>query len=348
MLGLFFSCPMGDISSGKNKTETAEYVETKSNGKQASLADNDADDEAGEEDNLIFLDFVNVSEREFIYEFSHPIKVISLQLIPDKEIEAVEESGSTVKITLADEPEPGLKIQSEMIVEEESGNSITVTFTFRTRNNRVPALQINEMRTEFSGTSLRAEFIEFKILSEGNLGALRVFAASNSKNPLIYEFEPVEVNRGDYIVLHLRTLEASCMDEYGDRLDESGGNDSSPFARDFWIPGSGKLLRKTDSVYVLDQDDQILDAVMITEKITPWWENNYLAVSAEFLYSQSAWRSTTENVPGPMDAVNSSGIGSALTRSISRNEGVENSHTATDWFVTANNGATPGKPNVPK
>ena len=212
-------------------------------------------------------------------------------------------------------------------------------------SHKAPALQINELRTEFQGSSNRAEYIEFKMLSAGNLGGLRVFAVSN-KNPMIYEFEPAEVQAGEYVVLHLRTLEETCKDEYGGSLDESGGTDSSPTARDIWIPGSNKLLHKTDAVYVMDENGRVLDAVMITDMPNSEW-NSQFAEAAAFLFSHGAWKSTTGTSPGPADAVDSSGIGQAMTRSISRTETKENTHTAADWYVTPNSGATPGRPNNP-
>ena len=294
-----------------------------------------------------FLGFSAVSEREIIFEFSLPVRVLDLTFDPENEIEEIEE-GSEVRIILADSFESGQLVEAGILIENDDGDSFNELIYFRAMNSRVPILVINELRTQFSGSALTSEFIEFKILSEGNLGGLRVYAESNYKNPLIYQFEPVEVEEGEYVVLHLRTLEDSCIDEYGDDLDESGGNDSSPTARDFWIPGSAKLLRKTDVVYVLDQDDNVLDAVMIAEKQDTFWEKDYFAAAAEFLYQKGAWVSAGDEIPGPADAVNSSGIGTVITRSISRDETSENTRSAADWYTTASKGATPGRENTPR
>jgi hypothetical protein len=229
--------------------------------------------------------------------------------------------------------------------EDEHGNIIDEKIPCVVKNTRVPALVINELRTEYS--KLKAEFIEFKMLSAGNLGALQVFAVGNNKTPLIYEFAPVEVEEGEYVVLHLRTLEDSCKDEYGDSLDESGGTDSSPNARDFWIPGSTKLLRNTDAVYVMDQDDRVLDAVMIAENPNSKWNKN-LVGAAELLFNNGAWESGAGTACTPADAADTSGVKSSATKSVSRDETAENTRTAADWYVTANGGATPGRPNVPR
>ena len=215
-----------------------------------------------------------------------------------------------------------------------------------------PELQINEMRTEYEKSSSRVEYIEFKMKTAGDLGGVRVYVAGNYKNPLVFEFLPVEVDKDEYIVLHLRTLEDSCVNEYGDSLDESGGRDSSPAARDFWIPGSEERLRKTDVVYVLDNNGNVLDAVMLAEKISAEsWpllsRQDCFTPAAEFLFNNGAWKSTNGTIPCPADAVNTSGIGTSKIRSISRDETVEDTDTAADWYITVSNGLTPGRENNP-
>jgi hypothetical protein len=163
---------------------------------------------------------------------------------------------------------------------------------------------------------------------------------------MIYEFAAVEVKEGDYVVLHLRKLEDLCRDEYGEDLNESGGTDSCPNARDFWIPGLNELLRKTDAVYVLDQDDKVLDAVMFAENSNSWNNKNHFSDTAEFLFNQNVWKSAAGTICSAADVVNSSGT--SVTRSISRDETAENTHTAADWYVTADKGATPGQQNSTK
>jgi hypothetical protein len=336
-LCLFCSCSMGGADPEENITEEEEGT-----GEEAENPDDKSDIPEEVPPELVFLSCKAVSEREIIFEFSQPVTVVFLNFSPELEIEKIEE-GSTVKVKLAESPEPGQLFEADFLVKDENGNTINEQVSFRSRNNRVPALQINELRTEYSKP--KAEFIDFKMLSDGNLGALRVFVVSNSKNPLIYEFDPIEVKEDEYVVLHLRTLEDSCKNEYGERLDESGGNDSSSTARDFWIPGSEKLLRKTDVVYVTDQDNQVLDAVMIAEVSASSWDKAYLSEAAEFLFKQGAWKSSVGTICSPADAVDSSGIKTSTTKSISRDETAENTHTAADWYIA--DGVSPGLSNKP-
>ena len=286
-----------------------------------------------------------VSETEIYFEFSGPVDIVSLSFEPFLAIGSVE-NGRTVKVVLEEYPGPGILITADLTAEDAWGNTIELQVPFRSRNNRTPDMLINELRTEYSG--LRSEFIEFKIKSSGNLGALRVFACGNYKNPLVYEFSPAEVTKDDYVVVHMRTLESLCVDEYGDDPAESGGTDSCTTAWDFWVPGSTKLLHKTDAVYVLDQDDKVVCAVMLSETPDTWWKKDYFAQAAGFLFNQNAWKSPAGDICTPMDAVSSANINTALTRTISRDETVENTNTCADWYITANSCATPGQKNNPK
>ena len=293
---------------------------------------------------LVFLSCKAVSATELNFQFSQPVTVTSLHFSPALQVESVE-GGSTVTVRFTGGPGPGERVVADLLARDENGNTINVLVPFRSRNDRVPPMRINELRTEFSRP--RCEFIEFKTFGAGNLGALRLFIASNNRAPLVYEFPSIEVKNNEYIVLHLRTLEDSNRDELGSNLEESGGVSASPTARDLWIPGSTKLLRKTDIVYLLDQDDRVVDAVLLSETADPWWNRDFFAEAAEFLYRAGAWKSRDGNMPGPADAVQSTG--STLTRTINRDETLaNNSRTADDWYITVTNGATPGRPNNPR
>ena len=292
----------------------------------------------------VFLSCKAVSETEINFEFTLPVKVKTLNFSPQIELENVGE-GNIIIVTFSGGPGPGEKLTADLLAEDENGNTINVLVPLRTRNSRMPNLIITELRTEYSKP--KCEFIEFKTLSKGNLGAIKVYVAGNSKEPLLYEFPSIETAAGEYITLHLRTTEDSNQNELGNNLAESGGADSSATGRDLWIPGSTKLLRKTDIIYFLDQDDNVMDAVMLSENKDPWWNKDYLAEAAEFLYSKDSWTSSEGKICSPADAVQTTGT--TATRTICRDETLEkNSQTASDWYITATSSATPGMPNNPK
>jgi hypothetical protein len=190
--------------------------------------------------------------------------------------------------------------------------------------------------------------VELKALEAGNLGALRLFIPGNTKAPVVFEFPPAEVGAEQYIVVHLRTVEDGVVNEANGDPSLSGGADTTKISWDFWVPDSEKLLHKTDVVYLMDQDDTIVDAVMMSENPDPWWAKDHFVQAADLLYRQGAWASAEGEIPGPADAVITFNIKTAMTRSISRDETVPDSNSAADWYITATSGATPGAVNSTK
>jgi hypothetical protein len=293
----------------------------------------------------VFLAYRPLSSREISFQFSLPVKVRSLSLDPSLPVESSSE-GSDVKLILGEDKAGGERFIADLLVEDKAGNTLNVLIPFRTRNERVPRLLINELRTEYSKP--RTEFVELKTLEAGNLGALRLYIAGNTKAPLVFEFPPAEVAADEYIVLHLRTLDSDtgAVNETGPDLALSKGNEAGAKARDFWIPGSAKLLHPTDMIYLMDQDDRIIDAVMLSEAPDSWWSKEEFVQAADTLYRQAAWLSGDGKIAGPQDAVITGNT--TPTRSICREESVSDSNDAGDWYITVNSGATPGGPNNPK
>jgi hypothetical protein len=292
----------------------------------------------------VFLNCKAVSTQELQFRFSQPVRVRSFAADPPLPVATIED-GEVVRISLSQAVPGGEVYTADILVEDEGGNTLNVLIPFRSRNDRMPRLLINELRTEYS--SPRSELVEFKTVEGGNLGGLRLFIAGNTKKPLTFEFPLAETAAGEYIVLHLRTLstDTGAQNETGDNLGLSGGNGAKAGARDFWLPGSEKLLHKTDAVYLLDQDDGVMDAVMLSETPDPWWTKDNFVQAADMLYQQGAWTSAGGKIPGPVDAVNA---GSASpTRTICRDEAVADNNTPTGWYITVNSGETPGAQNNP-
>jgi hypothetical protein len=187
--------------------------------------------------------------------------------------------------------------------------------------------------------------VEFKTLSAGNLGALRLFTGRSSMEEPLLEFPPVEVGEGEYILVHLRSWEEGTADETGTDLAASGGTEALPDVRDFWLPESVERLRETDAVFFLDQDDLILDGVLLNAGDDKFTE---LAAAAELFGGQGKWNppegsAASGYVPEAEDAVDSKDT--TTTRSICRWEDRPNTNSAADWYITVNSGASPGKPN---
>jgi hypothetical protein len=295
----------------------------------------------------VFLDCKPVSSTEMVFTFSQSVNVKSLYFEPPLEIKSIGE-GEDVSVIFAKQLEEGKKVTADIIVEDSGMNTLNVIVPFRTRNDRMPNLVINELRTENSKP--KVEFVEFISKEAGNLGAMRLFIAGHSVSTPVYEFPPTEVKAGEYIVLHLRTVEEGCLDETGTNLALSGGTDSYEKARDFWIPGNTKLLHKTDALWLVDQDDRIIDAILLSEKSEAKWANNKVAEAADLLGRKKAWLPKNGDVkewsPAPSDAVFA--VWTTNSRTICRDETLTQKPSAGNWYITDTSSATPGRPNSSK
>jgi hypothetical protein len=184
------------------------------------------------------------------------------------------------------------------------------------------------------------------------MGALRLFIAGHSLTKPVYEFPPAEIEAGEYIVLHLRTLDEESVDETGQDLALSPGNEARPDARDFWVRGTAKLLRRTDALWIVDQDGKIIDAVLLSENPDSRWSSEQVAQAAELFGREKAWFPRSEDevdedwVPSPSDARITTGT--TATRTICRDETLNPEPRAGNWYITATSGATPGKTNDPR
>ena len=275
-------------------------------------------------------------EGEVAFFFSREVTVSSMYFDPPMEAEIINQ-GETVAVRFNPAP-PGLpggsKVTADLLVEDKNRNTLNVLVSFRTRNNRMPELEINEIRAAYSKP--RVEFVELRTLGAGNLGALRLFAAYEKEEP-IFEFPPVEVKKGEFIVVHTRSIEPGIVDETGANLAASQGTDALSTARDFWIPGALKL-HDANAIYVVDQDDKILDGVLLVSGNYKW-KDSITAAAAE-MARQGAWSGSE-----PGDAVNADG--NTATRTICRDKSRKDSNSAADWYITVTSGATPGKDNNP-
>ncbi|MFP3043442.1 hypothetical protein LQZ19_16635 [Treponema primitia] len=293
----------------------------------------------------VFLGVKALSSKEIEFTFSKPVVVSSINFDPPLEVQSISD-GTSALVNLKGVMQGGERIVADLLVEDELGNTLGVLIPFRSRNERIPGLIITELRTEYANP--KVEFLEFKTLSPGNLGAIRLFTAGTGMAEPVFEFPPTEVKAGEYLVLHLRTLDPASKDEIGDNLALSPGTEALPDARDFWVPEAIKRLRKTDVIILLDQDDTVLDGVLLSENPDNTWAKEDLSRAADILANQKAWLPPTggSRSLSPRDAVPTKGA--TATRTICRDETVKDTNSALDWYITATSQASPGKPNSDK
>jgi hypothetical protein len=297
----------------------------------------------------VLLGVKALSLREIQFEFSKSVTVRSLSFDPPLDILSIRDGKtgeeSSALVTLTETMQGGARIVADLLVEDELGNTLGALIPFRARNDRIPKLRITELRTEYA--SPKAEFVELRTLGAGNLGALRLFIAGTSMTDPVFEFPPAEVSAGEYVVVHLRTLDPASVNETGSDLSLSAGVEALPDARDFWAPDAVKRLRKTDAVLLLDQGDQVLDGALLSENPDNAWAKEDLDRAAKLLAAQGAWQNAAGSRSlSPRDAIPTKGA--TATRTICRDETAEDTNTASDWFIAATSQASPGKPNSDK
>jgi hypothetical protein len=290
----------------------------------------------------VFLGCEAVSPTQVDFSFSEPVNLSILRFAPPLEIKSVQE-GETLSASVAEPLAEGERISADLIVEDAEGNTLSVIVPFRTRNDRMPKLRITEIRTEYSKP--KVEFIEFQALSSGQLGALRLISSDRGFSAPLYEFPRAEVAEGEYIVVHLRTLDPAAVDECGRDRGESAGTEASPSARDFWVPGTEKKIRKTDGIALVDQDGRALDAVLLSESQNGAWIKPEVSKIAQLFFEKDYWKGQEEGSGGLLPSDSVSSAGTTTTRTVCRDETSGDSDTAAEWYISATGGATPGGPN---
>ena len=214
----------------------------------------------------------------------------------------------------------------EGYVLDERKNSLYFKDSFIGYNARVPKVVINEIRTEYSKP--KVEFIELKVLSDGNLGGMELLVASDEDS---YILPAVEVKSGDLVVIHYRNIEDGCVDEVKDDLSLSTATESSE-ARDLWLKNEKARIAKSDVILLKDKlQGDIVDSLLFCDSSFLDWKTEFISECASFAISSGSW------IGNP---VNSDGL--TATRTLSR---VNLNKDASAWIVTATSKASPGKEN---
>ena len=216
----------------------------------------------------------------------------------------------------------------EGYVLDQRGNSLYFKDSFMGFNGRVPKVVINEIRTEYSKP--KVEFIELKVLLEGNLGGMELVVASDGQDNS-YVFPSIEVKPDDLVVLHFRKIEDGCIDEIENDKELSTATESTS-SIDLWIENTSARIGKSDVILLKNkQQGEIVDSVLYMESSASSWKTPFLSECAELAISSESW------IGNP---VISDGV--TATRTLSR---VNPNKDASAWIVTATSKASPGKEN---
>ena len=296
---------------------------------------------------LLSAEVTDERELRFVFDeevTSGGIDSVTSEVLP---MESATADGNSLTLRFGEDQEIGRSYIIRAVVEDASGNSLSFLYAFSGWNPRIPDLLVNELNPQ--GSSSTPDCIELFAADGGNLGGLVVLIGTPNRLSGSMTLPAVEVEAGDFILVHPKS--EGIPEEVNETgpLDVSGGKLASNEARDFWMPDSPGLPGNNGAVTLLTRKDgPVLDAVIWSnreddpddEKLG--WTSEGYAFAAD-LGAVGAWTAAENGVPWPSEAVDVST--STATRSLCRASVPEDTDTRADWHTVPTGGKTFGAPN---
>lgn len=318
-----------------------------------------------------FQDFEVLSENALKLSFNKNISLVNANLQDDfgNEIAVLEDKSKSLENNLffnfQESTQIGKNYTINVLAKDLNENSIMLSVDFLGYNSNPAKMIFSEVRNAYGTAKVngeqvhKSEFVEFYVLESGNLSGLEVFSASDG-NDKKYVFPSVQVQKGDYVTVHMRKIDATegfdsqgMISELDDDLTLSTHIDSCDSSRDFWSENTKSVFANTDIILLKNSfNNEILDSFCYATSQTSSWPSDFSEILNEVLQSQtwlSGEGSASVNIS---DAVCSDNItSSACTRSFSRqnveslaqdfaeNPNVKLSNSKSDWLITADKGS---------
>ena len=288
------------------------------------------------------------SRIEFIFSKQLVPSALVFEITPPLGTLSAQANGNSVIINLSEMQLPGFKYFIRGRVKDYIGNTLSFSADFYGFNPRVPDIIINEFTT--NGSTTHPDMVELYIKSSGNMASVAFYAGCGCENDLQLIFPPFEINDGEYIVIHTKPQGIPAeIDETGPfetALDDSGGLDASPLARDFWIKGGSGLSGNNGALSVFSSPGADLIDALIYSNRTSLSDDTYrgfgstvMLHKADCISDKGGWLFTGDIVT-PEDCINPET--STATRSISRSSTSGDTNLISDWHVVPTSGYTFG------
>jgi len=197
-----------------------------------------------------------------------------------------EQTDTTVDVRFEDQMLVGTDYEIIGTVKDETGNTTTFLIPFVGFNSRVPLMVMTEVQsdsvtsqtnTEKNNNHYRNEFVEFLVLTDGNLSGLEFVSAYDGVERK-FKFPALEVSKGEILVLHLRNRGQGCVSETGDDLSLATSSYCSNDIRDLWVTTEDTALGNKTDVLVLwnSFNGSVIDCLMYRESKVTEWNEKYL------------------------------------------------------------------------
>jgi hypothetical protein len=225
-----------------------------------------------------------------------------------------------------------------------AGKSKEFQRTFSGFVPRALTVVLSEVKTY--GSTDRGEFIELYVVSGGNLAGMKLHNGyPTQEDDRTYTFPPIDVDAGEYIVVHYRKVgnDAVFIDETGSDLTLAKGPDTSDSARDLWVDTTdSRIATATDVILLFDSSDQAIDALFYAKSTAEKWPKAGSKENAQIASENGLW-----NGSDFASAVYSDSVGSSHKRTFSRHSVKDDDgaiiHGKAAWRLTSE--STPGAPN---
>ncbi|MBI9102024.1 MAG: hypothetical protein JEY99_06375 [Spirochaetales bacterium] len=269
-------------------------------------------------------------------------------LSPDPGMEKLELLESSLTLYLLSPQETGRKYTIQGIARDRSGNSLTFQYHFYGYNPMPPDIIINEFTCQGSGK--HPDLVELKVTERGNIGGMVLCEGTTDYLEEKFVFPPLDVEAGDYILIHFKPQGIPEERNESDMKDESGGYDAHPLCLDFWVPGGTGLggNNGTLALYAFPEGP-LLDGLLYSTR-TSSSDTDYRGFGskkvmnrADQLFNEGGWNISEEEVR-PEDGINPED--STSTRSICRMNNSENTRSKNDWHITPTGGSSFGEENT--
>ena len=188
------------------------------------------------------------------------------------------EDGLSFTLFLEQDCKVGRSYELFGTVADKMGNSLTFCLPFTGFNSSVPELIMTELQIKYAKATsggrevFRSEFVEFLALQGGNLGGLELCSGADGESKK-YSFPPVDVEKGQVFLVHLRTAGQGCIDERDD-FNLASAPHSVAGQLDLWSENASARLNDSADVVILQNGvtGTVLDAFMYADAKTLEWK----------------------------------------------------------------------------
>ncbi len=281
--------------------------------------------------------------------FSEPVTPVrnKITIIPEPPEFTSGTEGSSLVLDFSSALTPGGSYKLITTVEDSSGNTLTLICLFYGFNPDLPGMVINEFTTQ--GSSSNPDRVEISITSDGNTAGAVIYEGSDLDWDQRKIFPPINVKKGDFIVVHFKSSgNPEETDELTD-MNESGGIKPAAGAWDIWVEDGDGLSGNNGTIMLFSSPfGNLLDGLMYSNR-TSESDDKYRGFGstkvmnrADRLAELGGW-TIKEELIRPEDGINPDD--STATRSMCRSSSSGDSDGKEDWHIVPTSTSTFGEVN---